>query len=179
MTHALPSTADPTKLAEPSPEAELRVVYNQVDQQVANLGPVCQLSGRCCRFAEYGHTLFVSSLEIRYLIAGAQAPSRPLDRGDSCPWQDQQGRCTARDSRPLGCRIFHCDPSYQEVGQEISERFITELKRITQRWDLAWNYAPLHDHLARERSEGRLAIDFASRSVEEELHARAAARPPF
>ena len=28
---------------------------------MARLGPVCQLSGRCCRFKEYGHTLFVST----------------------------------------------------------------------------------------------------------------------
>jgi hypothetical protein len=159
MTRALPPAAEPVSHRESGPEAELQVLYDQVDREVARLGPVCELSGRCCRFAEYGHTLFVSALEIRYLVAGAPRPSRPLDRGENCPWQDRLGRCTARDTRPLGCRIFHCDPTYQESAHEISERFIRDLKTITQRWDLAWNYAPLHDHLARERDEGRLSFD--------------------
>jgi hypothetical protein len=179
MTHALPPAADRIPHPESSPEAELRTLYDQVDREVARLGPVCQLSGRCCRFAEYGHTLFVSTLEIRYLVAGAPRPSRPLDQGDHCPWQDQLGRCTARDARPLGCRIFYCDPTYQESAHEISERSITELKTITQRWDLAWNYATLHDHLVREQDEGRLSIDLASGSPEERIPASAATQPPF
>jgi len=179
MTHASPSAAAAIPHLEPSPEADLRALYDQVDREVARLGPVCQLSGRCCRFAEYGHTLFVSTLEIRYLVAEAPRPARPLDQGNNCPWQDQLGRCIARDARPLGCRIFYCDPTYQESAHEISERSITELKTITQRWDLAWNYAPLHDHLAQERNEGRLSIDLASRRPEERIPAGAATQPPL
>jgi hypothetical protein len=162
MTHASPPADDTPATLGPDLEAQLRAVYDQVDREVARLGPVCELSGRCCRFAEYGHTLFVSTLEIRYLIAGAPDPARPLDRGETCPWQDRLGRCTARDARPLGCRVFYCDPTYQESAHEISEQFIKVLKKITQRWSLAWSYAPLHDHLSRERDEGRLSIDLAT-----------------
>jgi hypothetical protein len=179
MTYESPAASDPIPAPERSPEAELRAVYDQIDRQVALLGPVCQLSGRCCRFAEYGHSLFVSTLEIRYLVAGAPQPCRPLDRGDCCPWQDQMGRCTARHSRPLGCRIFYCDPTYHESAHDISERFIAELQKITQRWDLAWNYAPLHVHLARERNEGRLVIDLAPGSAEERIQEGATTQPPF
>jgi hypothetical protein len=179
MTHALPSAADPLSDADSSPDADLRALYDQVDREVARHGPVCELSGRCCRFAEYGHTLFVSTLETRYLVARAPRPSRALDQGENCPWQDQLGRCTARDARPLGCRIFYCDPTYQESAHEISERSIRELKTITQRWHLAWNYAPLHNHLARERAEGRLLIDLASPSPEDRFAGRASAQPPF
>ncbi|MGO9923047.1 MAG: hypothetical protein ACLQIB_51170 [Isosphaeraceae bacterium] len=179
MTHSSALAADAIRHPEPSPEAELRALYDRVDRAVARIGPICQLSGRCCRFAEYGHTLFVSTLEIRYLVAGAPRPSRPLDQGDHCPWQDQLGRCTARDSRPLGCRIFHCDPTYQESAHEISERSITELKAITQRWDLTWNYAPLHTHLGRERDQGRLSIDLASRSLEERARVDGTTQPAF
>ncbi len=54
-------------------DTELRGLYEQLDSEVARLGPVCQLSGRCCRFREYGHTLFVSSLEVQF---SAQPRSR-------------------------------------------------------------------------------------------------------
>jgi hypothetical protein len=175
MTHPPGSANQPASTSEASAEAELEALYFEVDRDVARFGPKCQLSGRCCRFAEYGHTLFVSTLEIRYLVAGAPEPSRPLDQGETCPWQDQHGRCTARNARPLGCRIFYCDPAYQQSAHEISERAISHLKRITQRWHLAWRYAPLHDHLSRERDEGRLRIDYAPPAHWETI----AAQPDF
>ncbi len=178
MTDASPSAAEPDPLANSSPEAALQALYDQVDREVARFGPACQLSGRCCRFAEYGHTLFVSTLEIRYLVAGAPEPFRPLDRGETCPWQDQRGRCIAREARPLGCRIYYCDPTYQETAHEISERSITELKKITQRWDLAWTYAPLHDHLIRERDAGRLLIGAAPAKADDPMIAGAAVQGP-
>ena len=50
---------------------------------MAQLGPVCQLSGRCCRFKEYGHTLFVSTAEVRLLLAsGAESTAAPGSRRD-------------------------------------------------------------------------------------------------
>jgi hypothetical protein len=139
----------------------LRGLYEQLDQEVARLGPICQLSGRCCRFAEYGHTLFVSAAEVQFLLRASPKPHRPLDRGETCPWQDSQGRCTARAARPLGCRVYYCDASYQSAAFEISERYITQLKRLTENHGLPWNYAPLHRHLHHERGRGGLAIELA------------------
>ena len=92
----------------------------QLDAAVARLGPVCRISGRCCRFREYGHTLFLSAPEADYLLSEAPAPVRPLDDGETCPWQDVRGRCTARDARPLGCRVYFCDPAYQDAAPELS-----------------------------------------------------------
>src|SRR4051794_24488272 len=74
----------------------LMAIYAELDAEVARRAPVCQLSGRCCRFAEYDHTLFLSSAELGVLLADAPEPSRPLDEGETCPWQDDRGRCTAR-----------------------------------------------------------------------------------
>jgi Fe-S-cluster containining protein len=132
--------------------AELRELYAQLDAAVARLAPVCRISGRCCRFREYGHTLFVSAAEVEYLLSEAAEPVRPLDDGDTCPWQDARGRCSARDARPLGCRVYFCDPAYQDAAPELSERFIARLKRLTERHGLDWRYAPLHRHL-HERAE--------------------------
>ncbi len=146
---------------EPAWRAELAVLYAELDREVARLGPICELSGRCCRFQAYGHTLFVSTPEVRFLLDRAPPPQRPLDRGESCPWQDEQGRCTARDARPLGCRVYFCDAKYQHPGQEIAERFIGRLKQLTETHGLPWNYAPLHDHLEDERARGTFPIDLA------------------
>jgi len=161
MTDLLSPTDPATMRVEPAWRVEIRALYEELDAQVARLGPVCELSGRCCRFQEYGHTLFVSAPEVRFLLCAAPGPHRPLDRGETCPWQDHQGRCTARDARPLGCRVYYCDPSYQHAGHELSERFIGRLKQLTKDHGLSWNYAPLHRHLEEERARGGFPIDLA------------------
>jgi hypothetical protein len=145
----------------PNARAELEALYHELDAEVAKLGPACELSGRCCRFLEHGHTLFLSAGELEFLLDGAPPPARPLDRGDTCPWQNARGNCTARDARPIGCRVYYCDPSYQLAGAELSERFLGRLKQWTARHAFPWNYAPLHRHLAAEHAAGRLAIDLA------------------
>jgi Fe-S-cluster containining protein len=132
----------------------LQALYAELDAEIARLGPACALSGRCCRFEEYGHTLFLSAPEAALLVAEAPAPSRPLDEGATCPWQDAEGRCTARAARPLGCRVYFCDPSYQPRAPELSERYISRLKRLVADHDEDWDYAPLHRHLRRFASEG-------------------------
>jgi hypothetical protein len=135
---------------------EVLAIYEALDQEVASLGPTCQLSGRCCRFAEYGHTLFVSGPEFAVLLDGAPDPSRPIDNGETCPWQDHQGRCTARGARPLGCRVYFCDPQYEPKAPEISERHLASLKRLAEHHGLAWDYAPLHHHTRQAQNEGML-----------------------
>src|SRR5687768_16095240 len=54
-------------------------LYRQVDAEVAAAGPVCQASGRCCRFREYGHTLFLSKMEAEVLLADAPPITTPVD----------------------------------------------------------------------------------------------------
>jgi hypothetical protein len=140
---------------------ELRALYRELDLAVSRLGPVCALSGRCCRFQEYGHTLFVSAAEAALLVELAPAPLRPLDSGETCPWQDERGHCAARDARPVGCRVYYCDPAYLPAAAELSERFVSRLKDFARRHGLPWNYAPLHRHLEDARAQGSLVIDLA------------------
>jgi Fe-S-cluster containining protein len=133
----------------------LQGVYAGLDAEVARRNPDCRISGRCCRFVEYDHTLFASAPEIALLLADAPPPRRPLDDGASCPWQDEKGRCSARGARPMGCRVYFCDPSYQPFASEIAERGIGRLKAMVDELGLPWDYAPLHDHLRRAAAEGR------------------------
>ena len=145
-------------MTDPAPfRAAVQEVYQILDAEVAQLQPVCEISGRCCRFQEYDHTLFVSAPEFAILLADAPPPVRPLDDGATCPWQDQKGRCTAREARPLGCRVYFCDPNYAPQGPAIAEAAISRLKEVVDRLGLPWNYAPLHRHLHAAVDEGDFA----------------------
>src|SRR5580700_9794258 len=110
--------------------AELRrrvlELHRQGGADVQAAGPVCIASGRCCRFKEYGHVLFVTNLEAEVLLHSAP-PYEPGVTPDFCPFQ-KGNLCTAREPRPLGCRVYYCDPAYQETGNRLSEEYLRRLK---------------------------------------------------
>jgi Fe-S-cluster containining protein len=149
-------------MSDDSPRAPLAfrdvitAIYADLGRDVASAGPVCELSGRCCRFAEYGHTLFLSAAELAFLLEDAPPAVRPVDEGATCPWQDERGRCTAREARPLGCRVYYCDEGYQDLAHALSEQYIARLKRLSEEYALPWDYAPLHWHLKRAAERGDL-----------------------
>jgi Fe-S-cluster containining protein len=120
-------------------------LYAAVDRDVAAAGPVCVASGRCCRFKEYGHVLFLSNLEADVLLAAATPYQSPVGP-DSCPFQ-KGTLCTAREPRPLGCRVFFCDPTYQEEAGRITETYLARLKQTAAEHGVPWLYAPLHHFL--------------------------------
>lgn len=122
--------------------ARVLKVYTAVDAAVAAAGPRCEASGRCCRFTEYGHTLFLSQFEAGILLESAPPFESPVSR-DVCPFQ-VNSLCTARNERPLGCRIYFCDPSYEGTGERITEEAIAQLKAIADEFGTGWRYAPLH-----------------------------------
>jgi hypothetical protein len=136
---------------------QVLALYEEVDREVAAAGPVCVASGRCCRFKEYGHVLFLSNLEATVLLADAppfEGPASP----DFCPFQSGN-LCTARAPRPLGCRVYYCDPSYQETGNRITEGFLHRLKALARANGIAWQYAPLHTFLESALQERRTILD--------------------
>jgi len=124
---------------------QVLALYREVDAEVRAAGPVCVASGRCCRFKEYGHTLFVSNLEADVLLSQAPAYELPVT-SDFCPFQ-KDNLCTAREPRPLGCRVYYCDPAYQETGNLITEKYLQRLKQLAEEHGLPWRYAPLHTFL--------------------------------
>src|SRR5262245_3450005 len=127
-----------------TPDLHSRVlaIYAAADAAVAAAGPRCDVSGRCCRFKEYGHTLFISNLEAEVLLDAAPPYARPVS-GDSCPFQ-VDNLCTVREPRPLGCRVYFCDPTYQETGNAITETYLRQLKELAAELGTDWRYAPLH-----------------------------------
>jgi hypothetical protein len=135
----------------PELRAQVLAVYAAADAAVAAAGPRCDASGRCCRFTEYGHTLFISNLEAEVLLDSAPPYDKPVS-GDFCPFQ-VDNLCTAREPRPLGCRVYFCDPTYQETGTAISETSLRRLKVLAEAHGIGWRDAPLHHFL--NEAEGR------------------------
>ena len=132
----------------------LLAIYDEAATEVSRAAPVCELSGRCCRFREYGHTLFISRPEAELLLEQGLPSDAPIDDG-SCPYQIQ-GLCTARERRPLGCRLYYCDPKYEGVGEQISEQLISRLKTVHNQTETPWEYRPLHFFLREHVKESEL-----------------------
>lgn len=129
--------------------AGLLAIYDALADEISAAAPVCELSGRCCRFKEYGHTLFISRSEAELLLEQGLPPDAVVDDA-GCPFQIG-GLCTARERRPLGCRVYFCDPNYAGTGEQLSERYIGQLKRLHAETDTSWEYRPLH-HFLSERA---------------------------
>lgn len=89
--------------------------------------------------------LYLSGLEAAVLLERAPAYETPAT-AEFCPFQ-KENLCTAREPRPLGCRIYFCDPNYQQTSNDITERSIQRLKTLCDSEGVEWRYAPLHHFL--------------------------------
>ena len=152
----------------PDLHSKILDLYEEVDRDVRAAGPECVASGRCCRFKEYGHTLFISNLEAEVLLAAAPHYEQPVS-SDFCPFQSGN-LCTAREPRPLGCRVYYCDPNYQETGNRITEKYLHRLKQLSEEAGIEWRYAPLHHFLntaARGQNDSpRISLSVVTSTLE-------------
>ena len=64
-----------------------------------------------------------------------------------CPYQ-HGGRCLARDSRALGCRLFFCDPAASDWSCRVYEDIHNQIKRLHAAHSLPYVYAELTTALA-------------------------------
>jgi Fe-S-cluster containining protein len=117
----------------------LRTLYAAVDAAVAARGWHCKACGACCDFTSSGHRLYVSTGELALLTSAA--PPQALAAG-RCPYQID-GRCTVREARALGCRLFFCDPAAREVFQQDYETYHRQLRRLHQAAGLPYRYVEL------------------------------------
>lgn len=126
--------ADDDALAE-----RMAAFYAEVDARVAALTPSCRNRGDCCRFDTFGHRLYVTTVELAYFVRGLRAAWRPPDDSHRCPFQ-VEGRCVARSHRPMGCRVFFCDPASQAWQHAEYERRLAELKTISEAFGVDYRY---------------------------------------
>jgi hypothetical protein len=111
--------------------------YAEADREIAEQDPSCWSRGECCRFGEFGHRLYVTTLEIIYYLATGNLP--PPVTADACP-HSLDGRCMVRHHRPLGCRVFYCDPHAQQWQGPLTERRLTRLRAMHEELNVPYEY---------------------------------------
>jgi Fe-S-cluster containining protein len=122
-------------------------VYDDLQRAIDARKPICNSSGRCCRFEEFGHRLYVTTIELAAFVYEVQTRSWPKSLeenrrawdGKGCPFQ-VGGLCGVHAIRPFGCRIFFCDSSSTEWQQDQYERFHTRLKTLHQTLNVPYFY---------------------------------------
>lgn len=137
----------------PDVRRALEGVYADAAREIAERGPACWASGRCCNFEKTGHLLYVTGLEAAYTVAGARGrePSRatslPVLSGGLCPFQEQN-LCGVHEIKPLGCRVYFCDRSAQQWQNDLSERLLAEVRAIHDRHGVEYRYGEWRAMLA-------------------------------
>jgi hypothetical protein len=116
----------------------MRFFYAETDHLIAAYLPVCRNRGLCCRFGQFGHRLYVTTLEAAYYLATGGPP--PAVVADACP-HAHGGTCHARDRRPLGCRVFFCDPQTQSWQGPLSEERLACLRCLQDELNVPYFYA--------------------------------------
>jgi Fe-S-cluster containining protein len=132
-------------------------VYHDLQGEIDARKPVCKTSGRCCRFEEFGHRLYVTTIELAAFVhdlpgRAGPSPGRNARPGDGpapptgCPFQ-VEGLCTVHAIRPFGCRIFFCDASSNEWQIQQYERFHARIKRIHEEMCVPYFYVEWREAL--------------------------------
>lgn len=137
----------------PEIHAAVQDLYRCVQSQIDLRRPICQTSGRCCRFDEFGHRLYVTTAEMGTFLHELNSREVPLaeSRKDylaaikslhvltSCPYQID-GLCSVHSIRPFGCRIFFCDATATDWQREQYEIFHAQIKQIHERFEIPYFY---------------------------------------
>jgi Fe-S-cluster containining protein len=123
-------------------------VYRALQDAIDLRRPICVSSGLCCRFEEFGHRLFVTTLEMAAFVSQADRPLNPGTwDGTGCPFQLNR-LCDVHPIRPFGCRIFFCDETSTQWQTEQYERLHRELKRLHAELAVPYFYVEWREALA-------------------------------
>jgi len=131
---------------------ELEELYADLGRELEALRPLCQSSGRCCRFKAYGHQLWTTRLELDYLVAHAGLPEGLSRESGTCPYL-KDGLCSVRDHRMLGCRIYFCDAGYAGAMSPLYEKYHARIKELHRRHGVAYRYGELLASLSELRGD--------------------------
>jgi len=118
--------------------AAMEEFFAETDRLIAQQPATCWNRGDCCRFATFGHRLYVTPLEVCYYLAKGGPPRRAAV--DACP-HAYAGMCHARNRRPLGCRVFYCDPAAQGWQGPLTEDRLGVLRSLHETLNVPYFYA--------------------------------------
>ncbi|HEV2292788.1 MAG TPA: hypothetical protein VGR35_02980 [Tepidisphaeraceae bacterium] len=143
-------------------------VYADLQREIDARHPICSVSGKCCRFEEYGHRLYVSTLELAAFVAGLDEAQdegatgkgeprqsrslsplilQPSSLSPGCPFQIDN-LCSVHAIRPFGCRMFFCDATATQWQNERYEQFHAALKRLHGQLGVPYLYVEWRQALA-------------------------------
>jgi len=133
-------------------------VYAAVQEEIDARRPLCVISGRCCRFEEYGHRLYVTTMELAAFTHDLEKPplatNQPTEHpatlpvigalpraasSGGCPFQAGK-LCGVHPIRPFGCRMFFCDATAAEWQNQTYERFHARLKTLHEELSVPYYY---------------------------------------
>jgi hypothetical protein len=134
-----------------SPMESLLELFRELDAELASRGWACRGCSACCRFGEFGHALFLSSLEADLLI-GDDVPEH-AEEGTCVFLVD--GRCSRRGRRALGCRTFYCAEAGKGEIESLTEHYTKRLKELHERSGTPWCYMTVASHANRRKSRAR------------------------
>jgi Fe-S-cluster containining protein len=127
---------------QPRVREEVRQLYADLQIRIDQRRPLCVMSGRCCRFDEYGHRLYTTTMELAAFtaeLADLPAISPQAVPVGLCAFQSGK-ICRVHPIRPLGCRVFFCDPSSTEWQERVYEEFHGRLKQLHEQMSIPYAY---------------------------------------
>lgn len=116
--------------------AAIDALYAHLQDVIELRKPVCDASGRCCRFEEFGHRLFVTTMELAVFASQVES-IRVATKG--CAYQ-VDGLCSVHSIRPFGCRVFYCDPTATQWISQQYEYFHGRLRRMHEELSVPYFY---------------------------------------
>jgi Fe-S-cluster containining protein len=133
--------------ARPEVRAEVEAIYARLATEIEKRRPVCIISGRCCRFEEFGHRLYVTTAELATFLYHFETTPKSTQLRESiqtwdgagCPFQVAK-MCGVHALRPFGCRIFFCDETSTQWQNQAYETFHAELKRLHENQAIPYFY---------------------------------------
>ena len=138
------STDLATAVAQASSRTEVTsavsALYTSIESEIAKRRPLCVISGRCCRFDEYGHRLYVTTMELAAFTHDLRLkPVAPQPSPGGCPFQTNK-LCGVHAIRPMGCRLFFCDATSTDWQRDQYEQFHAQLKRLHETFAVPYYY---------------------------------------
>jgi len=113
-------------------------LFDDLAEDIAQRPGVCRQRGICCQFdARHGHCLYVTALEVCFYLA--QRAPLPAN-SNFCPHLID-GLCSVRDVRPLGCRVYYCDPAAQDWQGPVTETYLARLRALHVEFAVPYFYA--------------------------------------
>lgn len=140
-------------------------VYADLDARIAIRRPLCVSSGRCCHFDEFGHRLYVTTMELaRFVFDLAETrnakstddeivvpgrnefrrllpilPKSEKQSAGGCAFQIGN-LCGVHAIRPFGCRIYFCDASSTQFQHDLYAEMHGRLRLLHDSFQVPYFY---------------------------------------